>query len=173
MYKFKEVEKEDLYDFLCVNTYSWSETYRGIINDDFLDKGIKELDLNVERLKNRFDKQKIEEPDYKRFLLYVDNKPVGNVSVCKSREEKYPDSGELCSLYLLKEYQKYGYGKIMFEKAKEELKRMNYKDMIIYCIDGNKTNEFYKHMGGKFIYSKKRNIGGSELLENVYYYETI
>ena len=59
-YRIKEIEKDDLYDYMYVNTHSWDETYRGIINDEFLDKILRELDSNVERLKNKFDRQKIE-----------------------------------------------------------------------------------------------------------------
>ena len=117
-YKIKEIEKEDLYDYMYVNTYSWDETYRGIMSDDFLNKIKIELNQNVERLKNKFDKTKIEEPDYKRFLLYVSEEPVGIVAICNSREEKYPNSGELCSLYLLNKAKKKGYGRILFEKAR-------------------------------------------------------
>ena len=172
-YKIKEIEKEDLYDYMYVNTYSWIETYKGIMSDEFLDKIKNELEQNVERLKNKFDQTKIDEPDYKRFILYVDNEPVGIVAICKSREDKYANSGELCSLYLLNKIKKKGYGRILFEKAIEELKKMNFNDMIIYCIRENPTNEFYKHMGGELVYSKGRNIGGKDLIENIYYYKSI
>ncbi len=61
----------------------------------------------------------------------------------------------------------------MFNRAKEELKKMGFKDMIIYCLKDNPTTEFYIHMGGQFIYEKERNIGGNDLIENVYYYEKL
>lgn len=167
-YIIKEIEKEDLYDYMYVNTYAWNETYKGIMSDDFLETIKKELNQNVQRLKEKFDQTKIDEPDYKRFLLYVNNEPVGIFGICKSREEKYPNSGELCNIYLLNKAKKKGYGRILFERAIQELKKINYKDMIIYCIKENPTNEFYKYMGGKILYSKERNIGGKDLIENVY-----
>lgn len=172
-YIIKEIEKEDMYDYMYVNTYSWKETYRGIMSDEFLDKIKKEFDQNVERLKNKFDQTKIDEPDYKRFLLYVNKEPVGVVAVCKSREEKYPNAGELCTLYLLNKAKKKGYGRILFDKAISELKKMNFNDMIIYCLKDNPTTKFYEHMGGKYVFERKRNIGGKDLIENVYYYENI
>lgn len=47
--------------------------------------------------------------------------------------------------------------------------------MVNGCLDGNPSNDFYKHMGGKLI--KKipfivKNYG-QELVENVYYYDEI
>ena len=172
-YRIKEIEKDDLYDFMYVNTYSWNETYRNIMSDEFLDKILRELDQNVIRLKNKFEQKKIDEPDYKRFILYVEDLPVGIFGICKSRDEKYKYSGELCCLYLLNKAKKQGYGKIMFNRAKEELKKLGFKDMIIYCLKDNPTNDFYKHMGCNFVYEKERNIGGKDLIENVYYYEKL
>lgn len=172
-YYIKEIEKEDLHDYMYVKTYAWDETYRGIMSDEFLDKIKKELDQNVERLKNEFNQRKIDEPDYKRFTLYVDNEPVGVLGICKSREEKNSSSGELCCLYLLNKAKKQGYGKILFDKAKEELKKLGFKDMIIFCLKDNPTTKFYEHMGCQFLFEKERNIGGKDLIENVYYYEKI
>lgn len=170
IYSIKEIEKNDIYDYMFVNTYAWNETYRGIVADEFLDKIKNELKQNVERLEKEFDRTKIEEPDYKRFLLYVDEEPVGVVAICNSREEKYPNSGELCSLYLLNKAKKKGYGKILFEKAKQELKNMGFNDMIIYCLKDNPTKTFYEHLGGELVFEKVKNIGGKDLIENVYYY---
>ncbi len=169
-YTIKEIEKEDLYDYMYVSTYSWIETYKEIMADEFLKKIENELNQNVERLKNEFEQTKINKPDYKRFLLYVNGEPVGIAAICKSREEKYSNSGELCTLYLLNKAKKKGYGRILFEKAKSELGKMGFSDMVIYCLKDNKTTEFYEYMGGKLVFEKERNIGGKDLIENVYYY---
>ena len=170
MYSIKEIEKDDIYDYMYVNTYAWDEIYKGIMLDEFLIKIKNELEQNVERLKNEFDQTKIEQSDYKRFLLKEDNEPVGIIGICKSREEKYPNSGELCSIYLLNKAKNKGYGRLLFEKAKEELRKENFNDMIIFCLKDNPTNKFYEYMGGKLVFSKERNIGGKDLIENVYYY---
>ena len=53
----------------------------------------------------------------------------------------------------------------------EELKKMGYNKMIIGCLEGNPSNEFYKHIGGKFI--KKRVFEKLNLPENVYYFDKI
>ena len=37
-YRIKEVEKDDLYNYLNVNTIAWNESYKGIIPDWFLNK---------------------------------------------------------------------------------------------------------------------------------------
>ena len=56
-----------------------------------------------------------------------------------------------------------------------KLKKMGYKKMVNGCIDGNPSNEFYKHMGGKLVKQISFVVKnyGQELTENVYYYENI
>lgn len=43
--------------------------------------------------------------------------------------------------------------------------------MLIGCLQGNPSNEFYKHIGGKFI--KTRVFQKLNLIENVYFFENI
>ena len=45
--------------------------------------------------------------------------------------------------------------------------------MIIGCIKENPSNEFYKHLGGKYIKQRIYRLPNQELIENVYYYESI
>lgn len=47
---------------------------------------------------------------------------------------------------------------------------MDFNDMIIYCLKDNPTKTFYEHLGGELVFEKERNIGGKDLIENVYYY---
>jgi hypothetical protein len=43
--------------------------------------------------------------------------------------------------------------------------------MIIGCLDGNPSNEFYKHLGGKFV--KTRLYEKLNIPENVYIFDII
>lgn len=142
-YFIKEIDKKDIRDYLTVNTTAWLQTYKGIMADEFLEKIEREHEQNVKRLEDKFDETKNNEPDYFRYLLYVNNKPVGNMAICKLREEQYSDSGELCTLYLINDVKNKGYGRILFDYAKKELIKQGYNDMIIYCLKDNPTNEFY------------------------------
>jgi len=164
----KEVEKDDLYNFVYVNTHGWDETYRGIMYDDFLDKILNKIDKNVERQKEKFEEDIKKE---KRFILYVDDKPAGIVSVGKSKIDEYLDSGEIKALYLLNEFKGHGYGKLLFNKGVEELKKQEFNTMIIGCLKDNPSTNFYVHMGGKLVDTKENNHWGKNLLENYYYFE--
>ena len=59
----------------------------------------------------------------------------------------------------------------MLEHYIKLVKNMGYDKMLIGCLIGNPSNEFYKHMGGKLI--KIRMFEKLQLLENVYYFKKI
>ena len=48
---------------------------------------------------------------------------------------------------------------------------MGCNKMVIGCLKGNPSNEFYKHIGGKLV--KERIFEKLQLPENVYYFDNI
>lgn len=170
-YTIEKLSIDNAHEYAYVNSRAWLESYKGIIDDEYLERINTDESLRIftERLKGYV----LEDPDH--YLLRVDGKAVGVLCVRKSKYEDYPDCGELGAIYLLNEAKGKGFGKILFDFAKEELKRMGYKKMVNGCLEGNPSNEFYKHMGGKLVKQIPFVVKnyGQELTENVYYYETI
>ena len=164
-YVFEDLSVENAEDYARVNALAWKQSYKGIIDNSFLDliNTEEEIQESIVRLKNGLDN------DYnKAFLLKIDGVPVGVLRVRRSKYEKYSDCGELGAIYLLDIAKGKGLGKVLFEKAVNELKKMG------YCLQGNPSNEFYKHMGGKFVETNPFKVpNGQELIENLYYYNKI
>ncbi len=165
-YKIRKKERKDCADVAHIVTVAWNETYRGIVPDDFLDN----LYANEEeRAKNAYNN--FNEEENHQYVLEVDNKVVGFVSVGSSNETDYKNCGEIYAIYIINGYKGYGFGKELIDTGIKELKKMNFDKMIIGCLDGNPTNEFYKHLGGEFI--KQRIFETLKLPENVYYFDSI
>ena len=57
----------------------------------------------------------------------------------------------------------------LFEIAVNELKKMGFDKMIIACLKGNPTRNFYEHMGGKYI--KDGTFTRLNLKEDIFYYD--
>jgi len=165
------IEPMDLHNTLSyarVNALAWLQTYKGIVDDEFLQfiNTEEEIRKASNNLKNGLN------DDSKRFLLKFDSQYVGILRIRKTKYEKYLECGELGALYLLDNVKGKGFGKILFQKAVEELKHMGYKSMIIGCLVGNSSNEFYKHMGGKLVDTNLFVLpNGNKLLENLYYFD--
>ena len=170
MHNIEELNLSNVEDYAKVNALSWKESYKGIVNDEFLElvNTEDEINKNINRLK-----ESLLDKDKKRFILKVDNEYVGVLCVRKSKYDKYQDYGEIGDLYLLNKVKHKGYGKILFNKAKQELIDMGYSNMINGCLKDNPSNEFYKHMGGILIDKDIFKIPNQDIIENIYIYKNI
>lgn len=140
----KRAKTEDASEIAKVAAYSWLHSYKGLIDEDYLNDKISE-----ERLKYSTNKTKalVENTD-KYFVATVDNKVVGFVYYEKSSEEKYTDYGYLEAIYLSEEYKGLGIGKMLFSVAVNGLKDMGYNKFYLHCLTGNKTLGFYEKYTG-------------------------
>lgn len=169
-YIIETLDKNNVENYARVNALAWKESYKGIVNDDFLEliNQEEEIQKSINNLMDSLNDSS------RRFLLKVNNEYVGILRVRKTKYEKYSHCGELGALYLLDSMKKKGYGKILFTRAKKELIDMGYRSMIIGCLVDNPSNEFYKYMGGKLVDTNTFVLpNGQELIENIYYYENI
>ncbi len=158
-------KKEDCRAIVEFITKTWNQTYRGIVNDEFLDNLEKTEEKRYINAMNSFDKR-----SNMQYIIKKDNKIIAYLKLSKIKNDEYKESIELQSLYVLKEYQKTGIGKELIQKAFNEAKKAGYKKMIIGCLEENKSNGFYKKMGGKFIKKREFNLPNQTLYENVYEY---
>lgn len=170
-YYIEELNLNNVNFYVKVNTLSWKQTYKGIVNDDFLEliNTNEEINNSIKRMKDNINK-----PLDKSFLLKANDKYVGMFRICKSKDDNYQDIGELKALYLLDEVKHQGYGKILFEKAKEEIKKIGFNSMFVGCLSKNtNANNFYKHMGGILIDNRDFTLPNQTLKENVYLFKEI
>ncbi len=169
-YKIEKENENNSIDYIHVNVLAMKQTYKGIINDEFLDKinSEEEIQKMVKVHNNR-----INDKSDRSFILYVDEVPTGIIRVGSSRRDKYKECGEFRAIYLLDEYKKQGYGRLLFEYGIKELINMGYNSMIIDCLKDNPTNSFYQHFGGIIIETVVAKFDEQELEENIYLYNDI
>lgn len=165
----RKAKVKDAKGIATVVATAWQETYRGIVNDEYLDNLTNEIPNMIERYI-----KKIKEGIDLFSVLEVDGKIVGFTSYGKAKnEEKYPSYGEIYALYIIDGYKGFGFGKKLVINAAKELIKLGYKEMVIGCLVGNPSNSFYKHLGGimkdKAIFKR----AGQNLDENYYYYDDI
>lgn len=165
-YIIRRKKQKDCKGIEHVVTVSWNETYKGIVPDEFLNNLYENED---ERYYNSFIN--FTEEDNHLFVLEINDEIVGFVNAGAANDEDYNDCGEIYALYLLNKYKGNGYGKELLKVGINELKKMGYEKMIIGCLDKNISNEFYKHLGGKYV--KTRIFKRLNLPEKVYLFEKI
>lgn len=142
-----------------IQVASWKETYKGIIDSDYLNH------LSVKR-KERKWREILTGKERITFVLCSNDKILGYMSVgvpSNSSEKRFPNEfdSELYTLYLSPECPKRkGFGTMLFNKAIEYTKEVTKKEhikMIFWVIGENKPAiAFYKKMGAKIIYTNAR-----------------
>ena len=110
--EIKEITLEDIPDYVKVNIKAWQETYKGLIGDEILIDVENNVENSIKRQIDKFEEDK--KNGVKKFILKVNNEPVGMMAVGKSRSKKFEGKGELEALYLLDKVKKKGYGKNAF-----------------------------------------------------------
>ena len=163
----RKAKEEDAKDIAYVNTYTWLTTYKGLMPDELLEERVKTIDDRVPKIINA-----IKTKD--NFYVALDgNKVVGIMSYGKSRNQDYIDSGEIKSIYILKDYQGLGLGKSLFMTGTKELLNMGFNSMILNVLEGNDAFLFYQKYDGKKVSEKIDDFGGTILKENVMYFDNL
>jgi len=140
----RKVLPEEANDYTACHINCWQATYKGIVPDDFLTNMLDEIEERTERCK-----KSLQEPgDYEFYCVIYDNKMIGRLIISKSKDEDKPDAGDICAIYLLKDFWDKGYGREMMDFAITKLKRLGYKEVIIWVLEDNhRARKFYEKCG--------------------------
>ena len=163
-YLIRKREQRDCKGIAHTVTVAWNETYQGIVPDWFLEK-LK----NNENERAKIAYEKFDVNNNNELVLEIDNEVVGFVYFGISEDEQFENCGEIFALYIIKKYKGNGLGRKLVAEAIRELKQLGCNKMLIACLKGNPSNEFYKHIGGRYI--KDGVYKTLNLPENIYYYE--
>ena len=154
-YTIRVANKDDCKELSKLKHHVWCETYRGIYSDEKID--------NFDYLKNS-DKflNIINDPNILLYVVLDNNKLVGYMS-CGVPLRPYKDyKQEIGLLYLLKECQRKGLGKKLFDIAVNRIKENGYHEFFISCNKYNlSAQSFYKKMGGVIDHVDEDNLDKS------------
>ncbi|OIB02851.1 GCN5 family acetyltransferase [Paenibacillus sp. LC231] len=152
----RHANEQDAAGIANVHVNSWKTTYKGIVEDRFLEN------LSAADRIEGWRRKLANMPEDEQLLVIADEdgKVYGFMSYGMEREQKISDEGELYAIYLLKEIQGMGWGRELFARLKEFLQKNGYRSLLVWVLEGNSAEHFYKHMGGQERRRKKIVIGG-------------
>ncbi|ANA82932.1 N-acetyltransferase [Paenibacillus glucanolyticus] len=152
-----------------VHVDSWKTTYKGIVDDRFL-QALSAAD-RVEGWRWKLANM----PEDEQLLVVADEdgKVYGFMSYGTEREQKMPHEGELYAVYLLEEIQGQGYGNQLFARLKEYMNMKGYTSLLVWVLEGNSAEHFYRHKGGQEQKRKEIVIGGKTHTEIALLWDSI
>lgn len=162
----RKAEIEDAKGIAKVHIDSWRTTYKGIVPEFFLEN------LSYEQRELTWKK------GIKENSVYIAENENGQVigfsTGGKERTGKYEAyTGELYAIYILKEYQGKGIGRLLVRTVVEDLKVKNLNSMLIWAIEENPACRFYEILGGKKIDTEEIEIAGKKLSEVAYGWDDV
>lgn len=155
-YEIRYNRIEDQEQMAHIKVDSWNETYKGIIDDEYL--ASLDYQIQTDRYIESFD-------EYKYNVLVACEKKTNKIigySCFSTNENEFVDNTdcELVSLYLAPGYTGKGIGKSLFRETIKILKGYNKRNMLVWCIKENKNAiKFYQKLGGNKIAEKFAKIG--------------
>lgn len=162
--KAKELDSEII---TRIHLNSWKTTYNNFFSEDFFNK--RELEFEE---RNTKIKEAIINDDDCHYVVYEENENIlGFLCYGIARGNKYNNMGEIYSIYLEEKNQRRGIGTKLIKEAFKHLRQEGYKKIIIRCLDGNPSFKFYEISGGKKIDTEIHNIGGKNVIENIYEFD--
>jgi len=144
-----------------VHIQGWKETYTGIIKQEILDE-LKILD------KELLWKEIAKSPDHKLFV-YTENGAVKGFLDGYLNPEN--NIAEIMAFYLLKEVQKQGMGRELFQKFYQYALNQGYSFIRLEVFNKNPSRFFYEKMGAKLIGETELLEFGPEITELLYQWE--
>jgi GNAT superfamily N-acetyltransferase len=149
-----------------VHVDSWKTTYKNIVPGEYLDQ------LTYE------SRESLWKTNILNGGVYVaENEKREIVGFSSGGSEGTGDylnyTGELYAIYILKEYQRKGLGKLLVKPIIENLKKQNINAMIVAVLEDNSSRLFYESLGAKKLDKIEIKISGKKLNELVYGWEDI
>lgn len=139
-----------------VHDAAWRQAYRGILPGTELERMI------ARRGPVWWDKAIRQRVSI--LLLEHGDAAGGYVTFGQSRARALPFRGEIYELYLKPEYQGLGFGRLLFDAAKEDLATQGRRSMMVWALaDNDPACRFYERLGGLKVGRSVDRIGGASL----------
>jgi ribosomal protein S18 acetylase RimI-like enzyme len=154
----RKAKIEDAGAIAHVQVETWKTSYVGIVSDVFL------TSLDKEERTQGWQEQTL--ADNISILVAEDEAGIfGFVAGGEVREKLDEYDAELYAIYLLRERQRQGVGRILCLALASALQSRGSTSMLVWVLEQNPSVSFYERLGAVQIARKIINIGGADLQE--------
>lgn len=162
-----------------VHRASWFNAYHGVLNGSALRDSIarrnkhwwrsavEKLNAELASIGGRVSGGGARLRQSRLLVLEFDGVVAGYANFGTGRRNFPPYAmsrwGEIFELYLLPEYQGLGFGRMLFERVRSELKEMEHGPLIVWALEANdQAIGFYTALGGESFVRSHEMFGGTQ-----------
>ncbi len=154
----RQAELGDAAGIAGVHVESWKTTYPGIVPDAFL------ASLDTKARTQSWREQLTGGATL--ILVAVDKAEIiGFACGGPIREPTADYDAELYAIYVLLGAQRQGAGRLLFHAVAAGLHASGFKSLLLWVLEANPSESFYRHLGGIRVAQKMIQIGGADLPE--------
>lgn len=149
-----------------VQVQSWRESYKGIVPQEFLDN------ISPEDRAQAF-RARFAEDAYRMFIAETPaDGAIGFVDLGKPREQR-PYQAELFAIYLLRDFQRQGIGRMLFTRGVQSLVADGMNSMYLVALEVSPYKSFYQKMGGRVVDRGEMEIATVKFIELIYGWDSL
>lgn len=164
---YREATVADSYAVAQVQVRSWQDSFAGILPQTFLDS------ISVEQRAKAFE-NRATDGFYKMFLAEAKERGiVGFMDVGKSRDSLQPYEAELYAIYILKDFQRKGIGRRLFDLGVETVLANGMNSMYLITLEVSPYKSFYEKLGGRLAGKQVINLGEMEYSALIYAWDKL
>ncbi|MBD7962915.1 GNAT family N-acetyltransferase [Fictibacillus norfolkensis] len=156
----------DAAEIAKVHVKSWQQSYRGLIEDDYLSQ------MSVTEREQRWSEW-LDQKSHIVLVLEDENQQLCGFISGGSIRSQHQYESEVYAFYLLKEVQQKGHGTKLLKMFSEKLITLGKKSMIVWVLKDNPSKQAYISLGGKKIDEEQVMIGKQQLLEECFAWDDI
>ncbi|HUX78722.1 MAG TPA: GNAT family N-acetyltransferase [Alphaproteobacteria bacterium] len=174
-YVIREATESDAEGIAAVHVNSWQTSYRGIIDQSFLDNISYEDRLALRR-------EILQTKKVLHLVALFGDQIVGFAGAGPIRSESRVDQhplfknastciGEIYAIYLLEEHKGKGCGKALFSTSRNWLDRQGFESFVVRALTDNvRARRFYESQGGTLIGEMTIKIHDKDYQEVCYFF---
>lgn len=155
----RRAQADDAPEIARVYVDSWRETYTGLLPDSYL------ASLSYDAFERHWRRTFLSRGW--AFVAEVDGRIVGLASGGRSRQRQLAQ-GELFVLYVLRQFQRRGIGRALFDASRLELAVRGLASTVVWVLAANPARGFYEHLGGLEVAENELQVAGTRVREVAY-----
>lgn len=164
---YREATIEDSFAAARVNVQSWTESFAAIRPQSAL--GNMSVEQRAALFRRRFAADL-----YKMFVAEVPRQGViGFVDVGRARENCWGCDVELYALYILKEFQRKGIGRRLFDLAAGAVASKGMNSLYLIVLQDSPYKPFYERMGGRRLAERSSGATAGEDAHIIYAWDNL
>lgn len=161
----RKAQLQDAPNIAKVDVDTWRTTYGDFMSGQYL------ASLSYEKRTELWEKN-LQDPKQHIFVLVNEDDDIKGFAACNAREND-PQFGDLTSIYIVKDEQKRGYGRLLLRAVFEIFDEMGCEKAFVEVLTENTARNLYEYYGANIVEIDTVVYGMQELEFFIYKWDSV